>query len=214
MPARSDPPRCVEDSVRRRRPPRQVVPASDFACDARLLCATPFAGGTRRARRSSEGTFAGSSPSENDTGCRRHRMSYSCGDVTLDRISCRVLCVDDSPDVLQACASILTRARCAVLTASSIAAARAILERRRGPQPSVVVSDFELAEPGRGTDLLDEVAVRWPWVRRILITGCPFVLSRRGWHAATEPHVVVAKPFTPIELQNAVLPDYAGLPRR
>lgn len=101
----------------------------------------------------------------------------------------RVLLVDDEPLVGRALYRMLSKSADVTL-AGSAADAVALLERRPF---DAVVSDYQM--PGRdGLSLLEEVAERWPHVRRVLHSGAT---PNVEWKAALElkhVHEVLPKP--------------------
>lgn len=80
-----------------------------------------------------------------------------------------VLLVEDDPLVLDCTADMLADGGCSVTRATCACEALAALER--GPVPSVVVTDIQLAEDGSGLDLARTISDRWPDVRLLIVSG-------------------------------------------
>ena len=79
----------------------------------------------------------------------------------------RVLVVDDEPAILSALRRLLRSRGFEVSTADSAAAGLAILERE---SIDAVISDMRMPEM-TGAEFLEQVFLRWPNVKRILLTG-------------------------------------------
>ncbi len=113
---------------------------------------------------------------------------------------CRVVCVDDEPQVLSGL-SLHLRRRYEVETATSGAAALELLARQ--PQAAVVISDMRM--PGmNGAELLAKASLTHPHTTRILLTGHAEVDSAIA--AVNHGHVFrfLVKPCPPPELLSAV----------
>lgn len=96
-----------------------------------------------------------------------------------------ILVVDDDAEMRDALATWLGTEH-EVRLAVGVPDALRQLERAR---PDVVISDYEMP-PFLGEDLLEEIAIRWPRVGRILHTGTP---SHGLGGGAAIAHQVLAK---------------------
>jgi len=113
---------------------------------------------------------------------------------------CRVVCVDDEPQVLSGL-SLHLRRRYEVESATSGAAALELLARQ--PQAAVLISDMRM--PGMsGAELLAKASLTYPHTTRILLTGHAEVDSAIA--AVNQGHVFrfLVKPCPPPELLAAV----------
>jgi DNA-binding NtrC family response regulator len=83
-----------------------------------------------------------------------------------------------------------------------VESAEAALGRLETAPADVVLSDFHLAGPMTGTELLAHVAARWPATRRLLLSGDARALAGAAAHHAFRK---------PVELQ-ALLDAVLGTP--
>jgi len=110
----------------------------------------------------------------------------------------RVLLVDDDPDSLDIARDILASAGHTVVTADTLAGARAQIA---ADLPDVLLLDLMLPD-GNGLELLDE-AVESGLRRIVLITGHPGIKSHiRNLSGPSISYLT--KPFTAAELRDAV----------
>ena len=110
----------------------------------------------------------------------------------------RILLVDDDRFILSTYGRILGRS-CEVSLCSEAEQALQLLETRT---MDVIVSDLEM--PGKnGLELLEEVAVRWPSVVRILWSGASRSILLPALDSGILHHCL-AKPATPGTLMNAM----------
>ena len=110
-----------------------------------------------------------------------------------------VLCVDDDAEVLAALRRLLRTEPYEVITAANAAQGLASLRTR---PVDVVVSDERMPDAG-GCELLAEVRERWPWVRRVILTGHPgHSVILRGFEAGVD--VLFHKPWDNGALKNAI----------
>jgi response regulator RpfG family c-di-GMP phosphodiesterase len=113
---------------------------------------------------------------------------------------CRIVCVDDEPQVLSGL-SLHLRRRYEVETATSGPAALELLARQ--PQAAVLISDMRM--PGmNGAELLAKASLTYPHTTRILLTGHAEVDAAMA--AVNHGHVFrfLVKPCPPPELLAAV----------
>jgi response regulator RpfG family c-di-GMP phosphodiesterase len=111
-----------------------------------------------------------------------------------------VLLVDDEVHILSALQRVLRREPYDVVTASSPAAALALLAQR---SIAVVVSDQKM--PGAsGVAFLREVAARHPATKRILLTGWPEEIPQRDRDAA-KLEAILPKPWDEVQLKAVLL---------
>ena len=80
-----------------------------------------------------------------------------------------VLCVDDEPQVLSALQRTLRHEPYEVVTAADPELALDCLDRL---PVEVVIADERMPRMN-GSDLLEEVHRRWPWMGRVILTGYP-----------------------------------------
>jgi DNA-binding response OmpR family regulator len=80
-----------------------------------------------------------------------------------------VLCVDDEPAVLSALRRTLRRESFDVVTASDASVALDCLDRH---PVDVVIADERMPRMS-GSELLEEVHRRWPWMGLVILTGYP-----------------------------------------
>ena len=80
-----------------------------------------------------------------------------------------VLCVDDDPAVLSALRRTLRHEPYGVVTVSD---ATAVLDRLDRHPVNVVIADERMPRMN-GSELLEEVHRRWPWMGLIILTGFP-----------------------------------------
>lgn len=112
-----------------------------------------------------------------------------------------LLLVDDEPVFLRLMARLLER-EYPVRTAMSARGALTVLSSQ--PGAVAVVSDLRLGDPVEdGVWLLSEVAVRWPRVRRVLLTGEPTQSAMTAQTHGTI-HRVLRKPAPRRTLMEAV----------
>jgi DNA-binding response OmpR family regulator len=94
-----------------------------------------------------------------------------------------VLCIDDDAEVLAALRRSLRGEPYEVITAPSAAQGLASLKSR---PVEVVISDEQMPET-TGCEFLAEVRRRWPWVRRVILTGSPgHSVMLRGMEAGVD----------------------------
>jgi CheY-like chemotaxis protein len=116
------------------------------------------------------------------------------------RARCRVVCVDDEPQVLSGL-SLHLRRRYEVETATSGAAALELLARQ--PQAAVVISDMRM--PGmNGAELLEKASAQHPHTTRILLTGHAEVDAAIAAVNKGSVFRFLVKPCPPPELVAAV----------
>lgn len=106
----------------------------------------------------------------------------------------RLLLVDDDPNILESAKDILEDAGYAVKTASTLAAARALLAEGA---LDVLVVDFNLPD-GKGLNLALEAKSQWPALKRVLMTGEVPVAT--GGADTGLFHAVLTKPVDPPSL--------------
>lgn len=80
-----------------------------------------------------------------------------------------VLCVDDEPQVLSALQRALQREPYEVVTAVDPELALHCLDRL---PVEIVIADERMPRM-QGSELLEEVRRRWPWMGRVILTGYP-----------------------------------------
>ena len=113
---------------------------------------------------------------------------------------CRVVCVDDEPQVLSGL-SLHLRRRYDVETATNGAAALELLSRK--PQAAVLISDMRM--PGmNGAELLSKASSAFPHTTRILLTGHAEVDSAIAAVNKGAVFRFLVKPCPPPELLEAV----------
>ena len=119
-----------------------------------------------------------------------------------------VLLVEDDPDVRIALADLLHASGHAVTTAEN---AEEALERLEHTYQSVLLSDVDLGDGTHGVALMRQVAQRYPFLPRILMSGLPpeILASRFG---LTEDQVLLSKPFTIPQLEAAIRRATSTLP--
>ena len=101
-----------------------------------------------------------------------------------------VLCIDDDAEVLAALRRLLRSEPYEVITAPSAAQGLASLRSR---PIEVVISDERMPETN-GSEFLAEVRQRWPWVRRVILTGRPgHSVMIRGFEAGID--FLIHKPW-------------------
>ena len=108
-----------------------------------------------------------------------------------------VLLVEDEPEVLKVVATLLQGLGCTVEACDS--AERALDHLAGGALPDLVLSDVVLGTGLRGTDLARLVALRWPALPVLLMTG---YAASAADAAPTGP--LLRKPFTRAELAQAI----------
>lgn len=110
-----------------------------------------------------------------------------------------VLCIDDDPGVLAALRRLLGTEAYEVITAHNAAQGLASL---RSLPVKVVISDESMPD-ANGSELLAEVHQRWPWIRRMILTGRPGDSVRiRGFRAGID--ILFNKPWDDSALKSAV----------
>lgn len=110
-----------------------------------------------------------------------------------------VLCIDDDAAVLAALRRTLRSEAYEVITAPSAAEAIDSLKSR---PVEVVISDEQMPETS-GCEFLAEVRRRWPWVRRVILTGSPgYSVMIRGLEAGVD--FIFHKPWDDRALKKVV----------
>jgi signal transduction histidine kinase/ActR/RegA family two-component response regulator len=111
-----------------------------------------------------------------------------------------VLLVEDDPDVRLAIADLLRATGHAVTIAASAEEALKLLEHS---YQSLLLSDVDLGGGTHGIDLIKQIALRYPFLPSILMSGLPaeILASRFG---LTDEQVLLSKPFTIPQLDAAI----------
>ena len=111
-----------------------------------------------------------------------------------------ILLVEDDPDVRQALCDLLRATGHAVTLATSADEALELLEHT---YQSLLLSDVDLGGGKHGVALMGEVAQRYPFLPRILMSGLPaeILASRFGLR---EEQALLSKPFTIPQLDAAI----------
>ena len=111
-----------------------------------------------------------------------------------------VLLVEDDADVRSALADLLRASGHAVTSAASAAEALEVLELTH---QSLVLSDVDLGGGTHGVELMRQIALHYPRLPRILMSGLPaeILTSRFG---LTDEQPLLAKPFTIPQLYAAI----------
>lgn len=111
-----------------------------------------------------------------------------------------IMLVEDDPDVRQALADLLRATGHAVTIAAS---AEEALELLGHTYQSVLLSDVDLGGATHGVALMQQIAQRYPFLPRILMSGLPaeILASRFGLSGG---QVLLAKPFTIPQLDAAI----------
>ena len=111
-----------------------------------------------------------------------------------------IMLVEDDPDVRQALADLLRATGHAVTIAASAEEALSLLEHT---YQSVLLSDVDLGGGTHGVALMQQIAQRYPFLPRILMSGLPveILASRFG---LTGEQVLLTKPFTIPQLDAAI----------
>jgi len=113
-----------------------------------------------------------------------------------------ILAVDDEPDLLEAVRRILVRDGYTVLSAASVDGALRLCETHEG-RIDLLLTDVLLPD-GRGPELAAQAGKLRPGLRVAFVSG----LADAGGFESAEPGqpapTVVAKPFTPRTLSEAV----------
>ncbi len=126
-----------------------------------------------------------------------------------DLIKGTILVVDDVPDTVELIRRNLELAHYAVMTASSVAEARTILERQRF---DLVITDYHMPFAS-GIELIRLVREAYPDTALIMITGYASVEGAvEAIKAGAEEYL--AKPFTDEELLTTVERTIAKKPSR
>lgn len=112
---------------------------------------------------------------------------------------CRVLLVDDDPDVRELVRETLGRAGHSVLEAADLGAAVALLD---GARPDVVLLDLDLPGGSSGLDLLPELARRACEAPVIVLTASGE--TTRATALARGVAYYLTKPFSPLELLTRI----------
>lgn len=128
---------------------------------------------------------------------------------TTDDARCRVLVVDDEPEVAALLVDILRRAG---HTVEATAGGRAALERLAVMPFDVVITDLRMPDID-GRALLDEIARRWPaLVARVIFMTGDNLSPGIAEFLAPRAHAVIEKPFQPEDVRRVVRRVAAGAP--
>lgn len=111
----------------------------------------------------------------------------------------RVLVVDDNPDMLETTAAVLSR-EFEILTARSGELALKVLERNT---VNAVCTDFEMPGGMNGIELLRKVAVSYPGISAVLVTGYSQLAQQQK--RAEDVFLLVVKPYEPRMLVDVVM---------
>jgi DNA-binding response OmpR family regulator len=114
--------------------------------------------------------------------------------------SCRVLVVEDDPDIVMVIRLILEPAGYTMEVATTLAEAHARLSHF--PAPQVVIVDRRLPD-GDGLEFVRALKARRPEVRVLVLSAVVSALDFRAAHHAGATRVM-DKPFEPDELEAAV----------
>jgi two-component system NtrC family sensor kinase len=115
------------------------------------------------------------------------------------RLSGRVLLVEDNPEIAHTTADLVRSFGCEVLAAGSAEEAAKLL-RREGERIHVVVSDITMPGGFTGLDLAKQVREQWPAVSTILMTGYTAELQA----AIDGGFTVLPKPVAPETLARVL----------
>lgn len=116
----------------------------------------------------------------------------------------RIVIVEDDADLLAELAQFLARRRHGVEMATSVVAARRMLEDM-SPPPDAVLSNVILND-GSGVDLCREMAARLPRCRWVLMSGAPDLLAAEQALAniPRSTWVLLTKPMAMPEMLRAI----------
>jgi response regulator RpfG family c-di-GMP phosphodiesterase len=111
--------------------------------------------------------------------------------VAIPPETCRILCVDDEPNILTALRRVFRPHGYRVFVAASGAEGLSCLEQE---SVDIVISDMRM--PGMdGAAFLEQVCDRWPNVVRLLLTGHSDIEATIGAINRGEIHRYISKPW-------------------
>lgn len=122
-----------------------------------------------------------------------------------------VLVVEDDPNVRRLCLRTLSSAGYTTLSAENGAEALRVIDAAE--RVDLVLTDVVMPNAMSGTELAREIAVRWPALKVIYMSGYAADFLEREAEAGLA-HQLLQKPFTVSELTSAVRAGLATLPDR
>lgn len=119
---------------------------------------------------------------------------------SLDNASVTILCVDDEANILSALRRLFKPMGYQVVTAMSGAEGLRILDEKA---IDLVISDMRMPEMD-GAEFLEKVAMKWPWIVRVLLTGHADISSTIQAVNKGKIYRYVSKPWEETDLKLTV----------